>query len=219
MKRTTRSQVLAVSIALFILLGLSRHLFPYIIANESDNTYENTKENSDLMRGDIANGAGAFLKSQADFIELLNRVEVSDANGIDFKELETLLDQSILHLETARDYYINLIQKAEATNYNTTILEKLAGFDYTGFRQARRLNGEIFQKVEALLSVGDTRGVYDALLTETNQVLDQLATIKADINLQVFPNLSTLWRTNQAYSETVLFGQYVAEVFFEITGK
>ncbi len=72
--------------------------------------------------------------------------------------------------------------------------------------------------MEKFLGKGDVRGFFGRLLSDTDEILIKLYSIKVMVEADVFPDLSTLWRVNQDYAETILFGQFAAEVFYEVTG-
>jgi hypothetical protein len=44
-------------------------------------------------------------------------------------------------------------------------------------------------------------------------IIEQLQAVKTSMDAGTLPGISLLWRMNQAYSESLLTGQYIAEVF------
>jgi hypothetical protein len=73
--------------------------------------------------------------------------------------------------------------------------------------------GDIFIKVQGFLAKGDVTGAYITLKASKDAIIAQLYVIKATLDSNLFPDTNLLYRVNQAYSETMLFGQYVAQVF------
>lgn len=171
------------------------------------------------IRGGVIEGAASILQSQADYLELLNIIERSEKDGLDFANLNTLADNAIAHAVKAVSTYETLTGMADSSAYDSTISDQLAAFDYTSFKNQRGLNAIIFDRAVFYLEKSDIRGVYHELLKDSRSLLTRLQAIKAVIANNQFPPVTDLWRANQAFSETVLFGQYVAEVFFEIAGK
>jgi len=210
--------ILKTIIGLIILLLFNYNSFSRIIANRGDCTFDNGDEKGFSMNYYITEGAGYFLNSYSDMLLFLNKVEMSELNGIDYKELRTIIYKSIENMEKAKDAYYSLKQLAEGTPYNQSVINLLLTFDYDGFQNERGLNSDIFKDVEEFLGKGDVRGLFCQLLSDTDEILFKLYSIKVMVDADVFPELSKLWRVNHAYSETMLFGQFAAEVFYEVTG-
>jgi hypothetical protein len=81
------------------------------------------------------------------------------------------------------------------------------------------MNEDIFKEVEGFLKSGDIRGVYEKLHSDSEDILQDLSLLSLSISVRRLPKMSEVWPTAQAYSETLLFGMYIAQVFSEITGK
>jgi hypothetical protein len=164
----------------------------------------------------VIQGAAYFFNSYSQTLLLTSGVEISDLNGADFTELRTYVDQAIAQMELARDTYVNLVAKANSTPYNQNMFEKLTAFDYKSFKKERELNSSIFNEVAAFLSNGDVRGIYTEILTRTESILKSLYDLKVVLDSNTLPDNSVMWKLNQNFSETKLFGQYAAEVFYGI---
>jgi hypothetical protein len=158
----------------------------------------------------IVNGAGSFLKAYSHVILFLTRVEMADINGVNYIELRNILNNAVVNMEMAKDAYINLKQLMDATPYNPAVIDYLLAFDYNGFQEAYGLNASIFEKVGSYLGKGDVRGVFGYLLTRTADILEQLYKMKESVDTEKLPEIEDLWRINQEFSETMLFGQYVS---------
>jgi hypothetical protein len=220
-----RITIISISVSVIISL-VSVNLYGMIIGNDSCRGYEgsckfydisdpgSSKSTSQTICQLVIEGGGYFLKSHSDLLLLLNKIEISELNGVDYSELQYIINSAIKNMVNAKETYINLISIAKVTPYNPSIIEKLQLFDYPGFQKEKKLNSEIFKQVEVFLSKGDVTGVYNHLKSEMDSILEKLYEIKSDIDLNNFPEITALWRVNQKYSETMLFGQYVAEVFF-----
>ena len=164
----------------------------------------------------IIEGAGYFLNSHADMLKFLNRVEMSQLSGPDYPELQDILDSAIKNMENAAETYKILISTAKETPYNPGVIAKLATFDYQGYRQKNEMNVEIFSRITAYLIKGDVTGVYILLKSDMDHIIKKLHNVKRKIDGNIFPDISTLWRVNDKYSESLLSGQYISEVFMAL---
>jgi hypothetical protein len=164
----------------------------------------------------LIEGGGYFLKSHSEIMLFLNKIELSALSGPDYKELQEIINTAINNMESAIDTYYELKSLAEGTPYNQEVIVKLMSFDYLKFQEENGLNPAIFKEVEKFLSAGDIRGIYNEIFLNFGELLEHLNTVKTVIDKDTFPEISILWRLNQKYSEIALFGQYVAEVFYNI---
>ncbi len=217
MKQTTKKSILKVFLGIFILgffhwQGIARFIF-----NKSEMGYEEPGRTG--IHQYVIEAAGGFLKSQSDFLLFLNQIEMEEINGIDFAELQQIINNAVAYMENARAKYKGLTQLAGITPYDQPTIPVLMGFDYTSFQGNKGLNSVIYNQVETYLSRGDVRGLYHRLLTDTQSILDQLTVIKSAVDAQAIPKNSDLWLVNKSYCEALLFGQYAAEIFYDIAGK
>jgi hypothetical protein len=179
-------------------------------------TLDITKSTIPTLKTYIMESTGYFLASHSDYQDFLNRVEMSDIKGIDYKELRELIYSTIDNMEKAREAYVNLKTTAEKIPYNQEMIDKLMKFDYDGFRIQYGLNEPIFERVKSLLITADIPGLDDTVIANMDAVLKQLYTARAIVDKDSTPDVSILWRINQAYAEAQLFGQYMSEVFRDI---
>jgi hypothetical protein len=96
------------------------------------------------------------------------------------------------------------------------VIHQLEVFDYSRFMEQSDLAPFVFKKVETYLSKGDVTGVYRYIHENLEEILEVLYSIRSAVNAETFPHIPDLWALNQMCSETLLFGQYVANVFHEI---
>ncbi len=164
----------------------------------------------------VVEGAGHFLKSHSVIIDFLNRIEISDLNGTDFNELQNLIDTAIVHMENARLAYIDLTQLAEVTPYNPEVIAELETFNYGKFRIDNGLIFSLFWDVRRYLKSGDVRGIYHEMLQDTEEILDVLNDIKAEVYANEIPGISLIWSLNHQCFLSLVFGQYTSMVFYEI---
>jgi len=163
--------------------------------------------------------AAYFLRSQSNFFSFLDKTELSDLEGIDYSTLRSIIHNAISNTENAKTKYTELVLVSGQTLYDPVIIDRLIHFDYISFQEMNGLNTPLFTETKNYLSAGDVNGVYSRLLAETQKILEKLLIIDASLDNETLPALTDCWRLTQSYSETLLFGQYVAEVFYEITGK
>lgn len=149
----------------------------------------------------------------------LNKIELSDLEGTDFTELQSIIEKAVVDMQNANAKYSELIALADSTSYNQEVLNRLTAFDHAAFKNSKGLNSVIYDDVKVYLQIGDVRGIYHKLYLDTQQILDQLNVIKSAVDAGTLPDMPDVWQANRAYANTFLFGQYTAEIFFEITGK
>jgi hypothetical protein len=138
---------------------------------------------------------------------------MSEASGIDSADLKNSLYNAIDNMEKAKMAYSNLKLASEKTPYNLEMIDHLIKFDYDGFRVKYGLNEVIFEKLSTFLAKGDIAGFDGAVIENMDTILIMLYQVKSPVEKGLAPEICILWRTNQAYSEAQLFGQYMSEVF------
>jgi hypothetical protein len=221
MTKKIKKFVSKVSLGVLIFILFNTITYSMIVGNWADCGFgggggESKSLTSFTIRIYIIEGAGYFLNSHSSIQALLNRVELSELNVIDFNEMREILYKAIEDMEKAKDSYYNLKQEADKTPYNPVMINFLLNFDYNGFREEKGLNLTIFENVNNYLSRGDIRGIFSNFLANSESILEQLYTIKEWVDAYKLPKISSLWRLNQDYVEAQLFGQYTSEIFHEI---
>lgn len=164
----------------------------------------------------IIEGAGYFLNGYSDVLMFLNQVELSGTKGLDFTELNKLLDNALNHIKNAKNTYYSLIRAAEMTPYNETVTAKLIAFDYDSFMMNNGLNNDIFQAVKKNLRNGDITGIFRQNLVDMEYIEGLLIVVKEKVAVNEMPVINKLWKLNQEYASALLYGQYVAQVFSAI---
>ncbi|MCP4148047.1 MAG: hypothetical protein GY757_09895 [bacterium] len=164
----------------------------------------------------IVDGGGAFLQSAADFNRLISIYELSENYGADFSELRLSINAAITNLEKAKVIYVELKERATETPYNQDTMTKLRHFDYYAFRQSNMLIPSVFNQVWYYLSWGNIDGILQEFYSRSTDILDELFTLKHDIQNDILPDVANIWRVNQMYAKSKMFGQYVAQVFYNL---
>jgi len=170
----------------------------------------------ETLRCHVIDGAGYFLDSHADVIRLLQALEVGELSGLDYNRLRFRLDSAIEHLLAAQNTYSKLKQTADLIPYDSLVLDQLLNFNYDVFRAENHLLEPIFERVRFFLCNGAVRELYGEVLTQIERILVISYEIKAKIDIGEYPGLSDLYKLNDSYSESLLFGEYAARVFREI---
>ncbi|NIM17270.1 MAG: hypothetical protein GTO45_35135 [Candidatus Aminicenantes bacterium] len=203
-------------------LGITVNLNALMAGNEGEGAYGSNGRNSGgsaaaAAIGElIVKGGGFLFQSSADINIFFNKIELAELSGPDYEALQTSLNAAIDHMEQARTTYLQLKTLAVVTPYNQEVIYKLINFDYDAFQQENRLFPFVFARVKDFLSVGNVTGIFNEFYSYTGQILDLLYTLKREVDAEIFPTLSTVWRVNQQYSGFKLFGQYVTRVFYRI---
>ena len=183
------------------------------VSNDSDS---NLSSNATDLNTLVIQGASSLIKSRANFLLLLNKLELSNLNGLNFDDLKNDLNHSIQDLENAYEFYYRLKAVADSTPYNQSIIESLKIFDYSGFQKEKELAPNSFDLVTMYLSSGDIRGIYSYYFHEIGSLLSNLYQLRWLLSFNTFPELENVWRINQKYMNALLLGQYTAEVFYNI---
>ncbi|HLP46318.1 MAG TPA: hypothetical protein VK469_10240 [Candidatus Kapabacteria bacterium] len=219
-------------IGIIFLLVLNLQVFPVIFGNGSGNGYCDWTLNPDCplppgfystdtrtgygIEALVKEGGGYFLNAHSSTLALLIQIEMSDLQGIDYDRMKKNAADALQNIRAAVSIYNDLVEIAANTPYNTVVIDKLKTFDYQTFMDKNKLNREIFKKVVVYLSSGDINGMYCRILKELTALEKLLSSITNDIAFNRQPGLSLLWKTNETFSETLLFGQYAARVFYAL---
>ena len=99
---------------------------------------ESTLPQEKTIRDYVIEGAGYFLESYSGFLLFLNKVELKELQGLDYNEVQMILNSAIEKMENARDVYTRLKQEADVTPYNPDMIDELMNFDYDGFQETKQ---------------------------------------------------------------------------------
>jgi hypothetical protein len=225
----THSKKLAIPmlIGIFLLTLTTINLPARIIHNSSSTAFEGDTESTNPETRSITSGntsiekiviiaAGEYLNAYSNALILLNKIEMSDLMGVDFEEMQKIAETAVNSIQRTHYAYALLVEKAAVAQYNKTTLDKLFYFNYENFKKSHRLNTDIFNQVSTYLKSGDIRGAYDKIQLDTEELSLMLSNIKDSIDRYTIPENYQLWRMNEKFSDSMLFGQYVAEVFQSI---
>ncbi|MDQ1350154.1 MAG: hypothetical protein QG657_455 [Acidobacteriota bacterium] len=230
MIKKNKKIILTVTLGILVLFAFSGDLLSLIVANETQKGFDNPpgvpdahgtpryagiKANS-TIENYIIKGASYLLSGYADTLLFLNTVELAKLEALPYDQLTKIISDAVSDMENAYVTYAALEQEAAQAPYNPGVIRQLQMFDYNGFMVKNNLNPVIFKNVEGYLTKGNIRGVYHYLNTSVENILSIQYRIKAAVEEEKLPDVADLWLLNQTYSETLLFGQYVAQIFYEI---
>jgi hypothetical protein len=225
MNRVTRESFFVIWLIIGFVLFTPATSMALMMGNDSDQTFlelemkqlsTNVTIPPQSLREYLISGAGYYLDSYSDALAFLKKIELAELSGIDFSEMQALINSSLGNMELANEAYINLKIKAEYSTYNEEIIAKLKSFPYEQYRRTYGLYKSTFKELEDYLRVGDVRGAYAEMQANTENLLVILNQVKNSVDSSQFPDIPSLWKLNQSYSESMLFGQYMAGIFAEI---
>ncbi len=170
-------------------------------------------QSDSTIEANVEEGGGYFFNAFLQIMKLSNRVEMSNLNGVDHDELLNIVNEGLDNIRYAKYSYELLIYTAEATPYNQNVIALLKNFDYKGLMVKDSLNKTIFAKVESYLRNGDITGALKHFYSGIVVIEGLIMQIKVDLSKNRMPELSDVWKVNEAASSNLLFGQGVARVF------
>jgi len=220
MKHLKNKMVIKAVVLVLMISGLSVNAFSWWIGNHGEIVYPDPTGKSTVspITNYIAIGAGYFLKAYSNTLQLMNKIELSGINGMNYNEWNALLDKTLYNMAMAKETYMKLVKETESLPYNTSVLETLKQFDYDAFQSEISADKEIFAEVKAYLVKGDMNGVYFKILANTEKIEAVLTQVKGKIYAGIPAVVNDIYQVNQLFSSSLLFGQYVAQVCGRIKG-
>jgi len=202
---------------------LSINGYTWFVANATCTAFDPNPCDDDEVKGAsislgtlIVEGAGYLLKSNSNYQAFLEIVELSGTRETNREVLLNTLSDVAFQMESANEIYYQMLDVTKSLKYDTDILNKLHTFDYEGFLAEQGLNSTVFDKVTTLLREGDVRGCYNFIYNKTLDMKSRLTAIITDVSINMIPDIPSCWRLNQTFQETLLFGQYITEVFYAL---
>jgi len=157
-----------------------------------------------------------YLESSTQVQTLLKLVEQQDIQGVNYTEMQSVVNRALNYMQMAKDTYEQLIRKAEATPYNATFLAKLRDFDYKSFMGKNGLNPVLFDLVRLYLQNGDITGMFKRTYAEVTDMIDILYKIRESVSQYHMPDISLFRQLNEKQALSSIFGSYAARVFQNI---
>ncbi len=214
--------ILTVAVLLF---GLTAPGFSWYVGNYSEKGFDEPGEqtsgtsstmSSATIKDLITKSATYFFKGKSDIDLLVSKLEAAEQEGVWFYELQTIVNGALENMRTSRYYYQTLMNRAENTPYNQGVINQLASFSYDSFAGKNSLNRDMFDQVKGYLQAGNVRGTYTRLYTYTDTIIGMLETVQSKVYYWELPEISSIWKLNQECAHMLLFGQYMAQIFYEL---
>jgi hypothetical protein len=223
MNQIKRNYILKALLVVVFTTGFSFDAFPWGLLNHSETVFpppSGLKTTSSSMGLDnyIIEGAGYFLESYSNTLLFMKKIELSDVEGFNRDELNVVLEKAIYNIKLASSVYLQIIKETESLPYDVAVLISLKKFDYAAFRSEIFADKEIFNEAREYMHKGDIRGVYKKMLANTEQIAGILTRMKDKVNGGVLAIIADTYMVNQTFSRSLLFGQYVAQVFGRTLG-
>jgi len=204
---------------------LCMNVYAYIDLNGSGGGYGNAGEssggssicsqNNDLEYF-IMLGAGHYLDAKTDIQQLLKTVEWQDIRGVNYTNMQGLVDSALYHMKNALYISELLIGTAEVTPYNETVQALLKDFDYNAYMLENGLNKGSFEIVRQHLQTGDITGIFKRTHANYTKIVQLLEAVKKEVYNNTMPGLSIFWQLNETLDNTSTIGSYTARIFAAI---
>jgi len=169
---------------------------------------------NDELNSLIIQGAEQFLESYANLLDLMQQTESSTDLKANPGMLLPLVSKSLNGIDSAAATYTRLIAASKRIPYNPAVVDKLKNFDYPGFAELpdRFMNKPAFNEARSYLSRGDIRGLYGKMKSDFKKIARLLKSIYRSIDEEKTIPVKETWKLNHVYSQTLLLGQYTAQV-------
>lgn len=231
MSKIYSKQFFVVFICVTLALTFNPYVFGYLFGNGSGKGFCGSSQNADgtqppgvadavpagcSIETSVNEGGGHFLHALSLSMAILGQVERTDLQNIDYELLKLDAAAALKSIRDAGRIYSGLVSMAENTPYNPEVAEKLKAFNYKAFMKKNKLKGKIFTDVADHLSKGDITGLYRIILLEISSLEILLADLYKGIAPDRLPRLQLLWQIGEAFSNTYLYGQYMARIFYAL---
>jgi hypothetical protein len=157
-----------------------------------------------------------YLEANTQVQILLKLVEQQEIQGVNYTEVQLVVNRAHNYMQMAKETYERLIRKAEATPYNETVLAELRDFDYDSFMEKNGFNPVLFDLVRQHLQNGDITGMFKRTCSDVTGMIDVLNKIRENVSQYRLPEISIFRQLNEKQALASVFGSYAARVFSEI---
>jgi hypothetical protein len=225
MNRAIVVKIFRISLAGVLIFGLSAPGYPMMVGNYSEKGFDepgggttaiSSTTASETIKDLIIKSATYFLKGKSNIDLLASKLEAANQEELGFYEFQTIVNEALNNMREARSYYQTLKLRADATPYNQAVIMQLINFDYDSLMEEYNLNGDIFNQVKVYLQAGDIRGTYRRFFNYTDNIVGMLETVQTEVTCWNFPEMNNIWKLIQECSQMHLFGQYIAQTFYNL---
>ncbi len=201
----------------FIFAICSTQVYPRIWCNTTDGGFSDDSVLAGVsMRTHIVEAAAHFLNAYGHTMLLLNKIELSELYGLNFPEAQQLTNTAIEEMNYAIAEFSNLRDLAARTPYNDNVLDMVAAYDFSQFETRKKANGSILSNLKELLVERKLREYYDQQYANLYEIVGHLNLLKSHLDGNIYPDFDTIHNLNQILAETMISGEYAAEIFHEV---
>lgn len=201
----------------FILTVFSVQIYPRIWCNTIDSGFSDDGVLAGFsMKTHNVEAAAHFLNTYGYSMLLLNKIELSELYGLNFAEAQELVQIASQEIKYAIDEFTLLRDLADRTPYNKNVLDLVAVYDYDAFEFKKNANTSILENVKIFLTEGKIREFYAEMHLNLLKIADHLNLLKNHLDGNIYPDFETIHNLNQILAETMVSGEYAAEIFHEV---
>jgi hypothetical protein len=219
-----KQQIFMVLMVTFTAFLFVLNVYPFIKLNGAGSGYGNGEGESPGIQSYeyqsieyyIMAAGTYYLEANTRVQTLLKLVEQQEIQGIDYSEMQSVVNRALNYMQMARDTYAQLIRKAEAAPYNDVFLAKLKDFDYVSLEAKNSLNPILFDLVRLYLQNGDITGMFKRTYSDVTGMMELLVKIREVVSRYGLPDISLFRQLNEKQALSSVFGSYAARVFSEI---
>ncbi len=202
-------------------MGWNPHVHGMYVGNWGQHTVSPAGQNGEAAGPQnietlIILSATHFLQAKSELLTLSAKLEAEAVNGVGFPDLQSRIDNALYEIQWSRYYYGILVTQLETANYNPDAIECLKKMNYTEIRIRYNIAPQTMNKVESFLSTGNIYGAYNQLYKDATTIAGMLNAIRYDLYAGRFPKIETIWTVNQTANHMQLFGQTMAQVFYNL---
>ncbi len=161
-------------------------------------------------------GGTYFLEAYSNVIAYLKVVENEATEKLDTTEVQLYLDNALENVKLARDTFSQLKEEMLTASYNMISVKMLKNMDYIAFRVSISADKETFNQVSFYLKRADIPGLIGKMVSDMDAMMRTLKQLKLKIPMGIIASLPLSWELNRQFSESLMFGQYAAQVFIKI---
>jgi hypothetical protein len=207
LKDKSKLKISRILIIVLPLVFISSSLIGVIAMNDLECIFSEEPEKI-VMKDYIISGATEFLLSKSYSDLILMEYEKSVKQAFNFSLVSDYLGKTISALESARDKYIKAKDIGEKLGYIEEKVSWFENFNYIDFINANKLNKDIATEVKSFLAKCDVVGLYQQNIDNIGDILNILYSIKNKVSSNSKPDISSMWKLLQQYSEVLTFGNY-----------
>ena len=201
----------------FVFAVCCTQIYPRIWCNTTDGGFSDDAVLAGFsMKTHIVEAAAHFLNAYGHTMLLLNKIELSELYGLNFTEAQLLTNTAIDEMNVAIAEFSALRELADRTPYNDNVLDMVAVYDFSQFEARKKANTSILNSLKELLLERKLREYYAQLHSKLYEIVGHLNLLKSHLDGNMYPDFEAIHNLNQVLAETMISGEYAAEIFHEV---